>query len=98
MSLSSSLRFMKGESVERPPFYVSRTGCQGVVDSAFHFPPLSVVVPFPLGIVLSAVVAGILTITGWFGGELSYRHRIGVIETGAPGMEERRRPEYRRIS
>lgn len=34
----------------------------------------------PLGLVLSAVVALMLVITGWLGGELSYRHRIGVME------------------
>jgi uncharacterized membrane protein len=33
----------------------------------------------PWGLVLSVVVAGILGVTGWAGGELSYRHRIGVM-------------------
>jgi uncharacterized membrane protein len=32
----------------------------------------------PLGLILSIVVAGILMVTGWLGGELSYRYRIGV--------------------
>jgi uncharacterized membrane protein len=32
----------------------------------------------PWGLVLSLVVAAILGVTGWAGGELSYRHRIGV--------------------
>jgi uncharacterized membrane protein len=32
----------------------------------------------PLGLILSIVVAGILVVTGWLGGELSYRYRIGV--------------------
>lgn len=32
----------------------------------------------PWGLILSAVVAAILAVTGWAGGELSYRHRIGV--------------------
>lgn len=32
----------------------------------------------PTGLVLSAITGGILAITGWLGGELSYRHRIGV--------------------
>ncbi|HEX6980794.1 MAG TPA: DUF2231 domain-containing protein [Alphaproteobacteria bacterium] len=38
----------------------------------------------PLGLVLSVVVAAILGVTGWYGGELSYRHRVGVMpdETG----------------
>ena len=33
----------------------------------------------PWGLVLSLVVTGILAVTGWAGGELSYRHRIGVM-------------------
>lgn len=32
----------------------------------------------PWGLVLSALVAAILGVTGWAGGELSYRQRIGV--------------------
>ncbi len=34
----------------------------------------------PTGLVLSAIVVGILLVTGWLGGELAYRHKIGVIE------------------
>lgn len=41
----------------------------------------------PLGIILSAIVVAILGVTGWLGGELSYRHRIGVI--GATDEESR---------
>lgn len=37
----------------------------------------------PLGLVLSALVAAILGVTGWAGGELAYRYRIGVTERGA---------------
>ncbi|MDX1584986.1 MAG: DUF2231 domain-containing protein [Thermoanaerobaculia bacterium] len=37
----------------------------------------------PLGIVISAITAIVLAISGWFGGELSYRHSIGV--TGHDG-------------
>jgi uncharacterized membrane protein len=33
----------------------------------------------PLGIVLSLTVALMLGITGWYGGELAYRHKVGVI-------------------
>lgn len=33
-----------------------------------------------LNLVLSAIVVAILLVTGWLGGELAYRHRIGVIE------------------
>jgi uncharacterized membrane protein len=32
------------------------------------------------GLLLSLVVAAILTVTGWYGGELTFRHKIGVIE------------------
>lgn len=32
----------------------------------------------PWGLVLSLVTAGLLVITGWTGGELAYRHKIGV--------------------
>jgi uncharacterized membrane protein len=37
----------------------------------------------PTGLILSAIVACILGVTGWLGGELSYRHRIGVTETAS---------------
>ena len=33
----------------------------------------------PMGIVLSAVVVVIFVVTGWLGGELVFRHRIGMI-------------------
>lgn len=32
----------------------------------------------PWGLTLSLVTAGLLVITGWTGGELAYRHKIGV--------------------
>jgi uncharacterized membrane protein len=35
--------------------------------------------PGGLGIALSAIVTAILIVTGWLGGELAYRHRIGVM-------------------
>lgn len=34
----------------------------------------------PWGILLSLVTAAALGISGWYGGELAYRHKIGVIE------------------
>jgi len=34
----------------------------------------------PTGLVLSIIVGGILVVTGWAGGELSYRHKIGVVD------------------
>lgn len=40
--------------------------------------PLEAVLP--LGLVLSLLVAALLGVTGWAGGELSYRHRVGVTE------------------
>jgi uncharacterized membrane protein len=33
----------------------------------------------PTGLILSAVVVAILAVTGWLGGSLVYRHRVGVI-------------------
>ena len=40
---------------------------------------------WPTGLALSAVNVAILGVTGWLGGELSYRHRIGVY-TGSAGQ------------
>jgi len=40
--------------------------------------PGAMVVPF--GIILSAVVVGIFLVTGWLGGELVFRYRIGMID------------------
>lgn len=39
----------------------------------------------PIGITLSLIVATLLSIGGWYGGELSFRHKIGVI--GAEGRK-----------
>jgi uncharacterized membrane protein len=36
----------------------------------------------PVGLTLSLVVATLLLIGGWFGGELTFRHKIGVIGSG----------------
>lgn len=33
----------------------------------------------PWGLSLSALTVAILLVTGWYGGELAYRHRIGVV-------------------
>lgn len=39
----------------------------------------------PTGLILSAVVACILVFTGWLGGELVYKHRVGISSvTGVP--------------
>ena len=32
----------------------------------------------PSGLILSIVAAGLLMVSGWFGGELTYRHQVGV--------------------
>lgn len=35
----------------------------------------------PWGVVLTGIITVVLGVTGWYGGELSYRHKIGVIES-----------------
>lgn len=39
-----------------------------------------------MGVVLSAITVGILAVTGWLGGELSFRHGVGMVarETERP--------------
>jgi uncharacterized membrane protein len=32
----------------------------------------------PVGLTLSIITMGIMGVTGWLGGEMSYRHGIGV--------------------
>lgn len=39
---------------------------------------------WPTGLALSAVVSLILVVTGWLGGELSYRYKVGVVGSGDP--------------
>ena len=34
----------------------------------------------PMGLALSALTGTMLMVTGWLGGELSYRHRVGVMQ------------------
>lgn len=36
----------------------------------------------PWGVILTGCMTVGLTVTGWYGGELSYRHKIGVVESG----------------
>jgi uncharacterized membrane protein len=38
----------------------------------------------PTGLILSLIVASLLGISGWYGGELVYRHKIAVIGYGDP--------------
>jgi uncharacterized membrane protein len=42
--------------------------------------PDSAAVIVPEGLILSIIIVGILLVTGWTGGELAYRHKIGVID------------------
>lgn len=37
----------------------------------------------PWGLVLSTIVGTLTSISGWFGAELSYRHKIGVVGAGS---------------
>jgi uncharacterized membrane protein len=43
----------------------------------------------PWGLLLSAIITAILSYTGWLGGELSYRHRVGVIPDGSDSRVRR---------
>ncbi|MFQ4143019.1 DUF2231 domain-containing protein [Chlorogloeopsis sp. ULAP02] len=38
----------------------------------------------PWGLVISVIVASLLGVSGWYGGELVYRHKISVIGNGNP--------------
>lgn len=48
----------------------------------------------PWGLLLTFLITVGLVVTGWYGGELSYRHKIGVIESheasGSPHSEPNR--------
>ncbi len=37
----------------------------------------------PVGLVLSLIVGTLTSVSGWFGAELSYRHKIGVVGPGS---------------
>ena len=37
----------------------------------------------PIGLVLSLIVGTLTSVSGWFGAELSYRHKIGVVGPGS---------------
>jgi uncharacterized membrane protein len=61
--------------------------------------PDPVAAVMPLGLAISAIVTVILLMTGWLGGELAYRYKIGVIghsrqqeqrESTTPGEQHRR--------
>lgn len=42
----------------------------------------------PWGMLLSLATAGLLGLVGWYGGELAYRHMIGVTGHGGSGSHE----------
>ncbi|NWF60768.1 MAG: DUF2231 domain-containing protein [Fischerella sp.] len=44
--------------------------------------PVTAILPW--GLVLSVVVSGLLGVSGWYGGELVYRHKVAVIGNGNP--------------
>lgn len=46
------------------------------------------------GLTLSAATAGLLLVTGWYGGELAYRHMIGVTGHGAEHGHESHPPAH----
>ncbi len=37
----------------------------------------------PWGLLLSLIVGTLTSVSGWFGAELSYRHKIGVVGAGS---------------
>ncbi|WP_208345574.1 DUF2231 domain-containing protein, partial [Aetokthonos hydrillicola] len=44
--------------------------------------PVSPILPW--GLILSVIIATLLGLSGWYGGELIYRHKIAVIGNGNP--------------
>jgi uncharacterized membrane protein len=46
----------------------------------------------PTGLFLSAGVTALLLVTGWFGGELAYKHKIGAVEGLPTGLDAAPRP------
>jgi uncharacterized membrane protein len=46
----------------------------------------------PLGLILSAVVTVLLLFTGWYGGELAYKHKIGAVDGEPAGIDAAVRP------
>lgn len=50
----------------------------------------------PAGLILSAITAGILLVTGWYGGELSYRYGIGVLIPEVTAQREQEIPPFQK--
>lgn len=44
-------------------------------------------VVLPLGLIISAAVTVLLLFTGWFGGELAYKHKIGAVDGLPTGLD-----------
>lgn len=44
--------------------------------------PVSPILPW--GLILSVIIATLLGVSGWYGGELVYRHKVAVIGNGNP--------------
>jgi uncharacterized membrane protein len=42
--------------------------------------PTTIIVP--VGLILSIAIASLLILGGWFGGELTFRHKVGVVGAG----------------
>jgi uncharacterized membrane protein len=36
----------------------------------------------PVGLTISLVVSGLLLVSGWYGGELTFRHKVGIVGPG----------------
>ena len=51
----------------------------------------------PVGVALSALTTAILLVTGWLGGELAYRHRIGVVAEPRAGDRREGPPSARPV-
>ncbi len=45
----------------------------------------------PTGLVLSLIAVALLVFSGWMGGELVFRHRVGVADMPASGVQQTRR-------
>jgi uncharacterized membrane protein len=46
----------------------------------------------PLGLIISAIVAVLLLASGWYGGELAYKHKIGAVDGAVEEPSAARRP------
>ena len=42
--------------------------------------PVTIIIP--VGLILSSIVAILLLASGWYGGELMFRHKVGIVGSG----------------